>query len=154
MVLTAYEQFELLIPVLIAMVFGAIIGFEREMRSKPAGLRTHIYVTVSAALLVIVGPALVELYSFGFPQEIMRNEPISVLHAIILGISFIGAGTVFKNVRDNNVLNLTTAATLLFAGTVGVLVGAHLYYLAGAATLLLLCINLALEFLENRLARR
>jgi putative Mg2+ transporter-C (MgtC) family protein len=153
MPLSVYEQAEALLMVVGAAILGGLIGTEREWRSKPAGIRTHILVAVSAALVVILGPPLVELYSIGAPRETIRNEPLSILHAIILGISFIGAGAVLKNVEAKEILNLTTAATLLFAGTVGVLVGTKLYPLAVASTLLILFLNVALQFLEKKMPR-
>jgi putative Mg2+ transporter-C (MgtC) family protein len=154
MFLPINEQLELLVPVLVAMLLGGIIGFERELRDKPAGLRTHIFVAVSAALLVLVGPPLVRLYSDGFPMEIVRNEPLGILQAIIVGIGFIGGGIVIKDARSGNVANLTTAATLLFAGTVGVIVGARLYYLAAAVTILMLVLNLLFQMLETRVIQK
>jgi putative Mg2+ transporter-C (MgtC) family protein len=154
MPMTMYDQIELLIPVLIAMVLGGLIGLEREMQSKPAGLRTHIFVAVSSTLLVLVGPPLVRLYSSGFPLEIIRNEPLSIVQAIIVGIGFIGAGTIVRSDTGQRVMNLTTAGTILFAGTVGVLVGARLYYLAAEATLGLLAINLLLQMFEARVIQR
>jgi putative Mg2+ transporter-C (MgtC) family protein len=153
MPMSVHEQAEALLMVFGAAVLGGIIGAEREWRSKPAGIRTHILVAVSAALVVILGPPLVELYSTVAPRGTIRNEPLSILQAIILGISFIGAGTVLKNPEAKEILNLTTAATLLFAGTVGVLVGTKLYALAVASTLLMLFLNVALRFFEERMPR-
>jgi putative Mg2+ transporter-C (MgtC) family protein len=153
MPMSVHEQAEALLMVFGAAVLGGIIGAEREWRSKPAGIRTHILVAVSAALVVILGPPLVELYSTVAPRGTIRNEPLSILQAIILGISFIGAGTVLKNLEAKEILNLTTAATLLFAGTVGVLVGTKLYALAVASTLLMLFLNVALRFFEEKMPR-
>ena len=133
-----------------AAVLGAIVGLERELKDKPAGLRTHALVAASSALLIMVGPPLVEWYARGEELQTIRNEPLSILQAIILGVSFIGGGTIFKDKESKDVINLTTAATILAAATLGILVGIRLYVLAVATTFLLVLINGGLIYLEGK----
>lgn len=144
-------QFETLLIVIGAALLGSIIGFEREIRRKPAGLRTHGLVAASSALLVLLGPELVDLYAKDKPAEALRIDPISILQAIIVGISFIGAGTVLKDPEGKTVHNLTTAASILFAATIGIGVATGLYYLAVGAVLSLLLINLIFERIEIKM---
>ena len=95
--------------VLLARFFGGIIGFDREQANKLAGLRTHTLVAGAAALLVGVSSVMLEQVA---PQAAMvRSDPVRVIEAIITGISFIGAGTILRRNRADQVEGLTTAAS-------------------------------------------
>lgn len=78
----------------------------------------------------------------------MGIDPTRILHAIIVGISFIGAGTILKSREDQVIRYLTTAATVLVAAGIGIAVGAHLYVLAVGATVLTLVVSYFVRFLE------
>jgi len=99
---------------ILAILLGAIIGYERELRYKPAGLRTHI--------LVCLGSALFTTLSLNaFPGA----DPARVATAIVIGIGFIGAGTVLQTKKK--VKGLTTAATVWVTASIGMIVGTGFY---------------------------
>jgi putative Mg2+ transporter-C (MgtC) family protein len=132
-------QLTALLNVLIAIALGAIVGYERERAGKPAGLRTHMLVCGASALFVHLGKyisPLIRQY-----EEDINMDPSRILHSIILGISFIGAGVIFQNDEKGKVENLTTAASLWFITGVGIAVGMDLYYIAVGATLIGFSVN-------------
>lgn len=113
------------IKLLIATVLSALVGFERQLRKEPAGLRTHMLVCVGATLLTIV--------SINFQQD-----PARIIAGIVTGIGFIGAGTIIA--RRFKVVGLTTAASLWFVAALGIAVGTGFYWLSVMATILVLII--------------
>jgi putative Mg2+ transporter-C (MgtC) family protein len=98
----------------VAAVLGGLIGAEREWVGKAAGLRTHMMVSLGAALFVLV------------PIEtgIGEGDLTRVIQGIATGIGFIGAGTILKRADTNQIQGLTTAATIWLTGAVGIAVGA------------------------------
>ena len=121
---TNQGQLEILLIVGFAMLLGGVIGFERELANKPAGLRTHMLVAGTAALFVALGTVIVDDFTESMDVSLVRSDPIRILEAIVTGISFLGAGTIFRDRSNNKVEGLTTAASLLFAAAVGATVGA------------------------------
>ncbi len=128
----------------IAMMLGALIGSERQMRQRMAGLRTNALVALGAAGFVT--------FAALFPDDI---NPTRVAAQIVSGIGFLGAGIIFRD--GFNVHGLNTAATLWCSAAVGMMAGAgHLHY-AAAMTGLIVFINLALRpivILLNRFSPR
>jgi putative Mg2+ transporter-C (MgtC) family protein len=115
-------ELEALIRILIALACGGIIGYEREHKNRPAGLRTHMLVCIGAALVMIVSQYLFTKYSPGV------TDPARLGAQVISGIGFLGAGTI---IRDRfSVKGLTTAATLWVVACIGLAVGSG-YYLMG-----------------------
>jgi putative Mg2+ transporter-C (MgtC) family protein len=138
----------------LAMILGAIIGFERELADKPAGMRTHMLVAGAAALLVLLGDLLVTHFAKDFNNELIRSDPIRVVEAIVTGVAFLGAGTIIRRGGRAVVQGLTTAATLLFTAAVGICVALHEVVLAiGAVALALLTLRLVYA-VEHRLKRK
>ena len=85
-----------------AMVLGGLIGLERELASKPAGLRTHMLVTGASALLVVLGDFMIQYYGDSPFVEAIQTDPIRIMEAIITGISFLGAGTIiFRSGKES-----------------------------------------------------
>lgn len=123
----------------VAMLLGGLIGIEREAAHKPAGFRTHMLVAGSAALLVGLGHALV--MEFGqHAQTHLQSDPIRIVEAIVTGVSFLGAGTIFRRRRGKTVEGLTTAASLLVCAALGVCVALERFVLAGTVTVLVLLV--------------
>jgi putative Mg2+ transporter-C (MgtC) family protein len=130
---------EMILRLLLAAVFGALIGIEREYRSKVAGLRTHLLVTIGSALLML-------LSKYGFGGE---GDPARIAAQIVSGIGFIGAGAIIMD-RRHAVHGLTTAAGIWVSSGIGMTVGAGMYALATAATVLsLLGLELAVFALRS-----
>lgn len=131
-----WTELKLMQGLLAAFVLSGLIGWEREQRSRSAGLRTHILVGVSAALFIVLSETLVTTFSQQDDQ--VRFDIIGVLGAVVSGVSFLGAGAIFSSKAGHQAKGLTTAAGLLATAAVGVACGLHLYVLATGATLLFL----------------
>lgn len=140
-------QLELLGHVALAGLLGGLIGAEREKANKPAGLRTHILVGSSAALLVQLGYLGI---SHAGESGTIQADPIRIMQAIILGISFLGAGTIIRD-RGARIEGLTTAATVLLTATIGMATALRQYVLAGGVTLLVLLVLVILSRVERRI---
>lgn len=146
----AYQGLVIL-NVFIAIVLAALVGFERESHHKPAGLRTNMIIAAVAVLLVSLGRGL----AFEFSTfEGVRVDPIRIIEAIIVGVSFIGAGTIIKSRDKVEVQNLTTAATLLFSAGIGIAVALQQYLLAVGVTGIALFINFGVKWLEIKYRNR
>ncbi len=134
-----------------AMVLGGAIGFERELKNRPAGFRTHMLVAGAAALLIGIGRMTVQDPAFS-DVALLRTDPLRMVEAVVAGISFIGAGTIFASRRGESVAGITTAASLLMVAVIGVAAGFRYHVLALAATLLTLLVLTVLHALERRAA--
>lgn len=144
-------QLKLLLLVGIAAFLGGVVGIEREIADKPAGLRTHMIVAAAAALLVGLSDTMVTTFSQEVFGEQVRPDPIRILEAIITGISFLGAGTIIQRRREKSVEGLTTAASLLLTTAVGAAVALQQMVLAVGGTVLTLITLRMLHWLEDRL---
>ncbi len=118
----------------VAGLCGTVIGLDREYRVKDAGFRTHFLVALGSALMMVVS-------QYGFADLIathgdVRFDPGRIAAQVVSGIGFIGAGTII--LHRQLVRGLTTAASLWATAGIGLAAGAHMYVLAGAATLLTL----------------
>jgi putative Mg2+ transporter-C (MgtC) family protein len=142
------QELDILLKVIVAVCLGGVIGIEREISHKPAGIRTHMFVAGAGALLIGLSGALINKYAQQYAS--VQADPARVLEAIIVGVSFIGAGTVLKSEKTHNVYYLTTAASILFAAAIGISVGIELYMLAISITILVVLINLAVGNLEMK----
>lgn len=149
------SDIEVLFRVVLAMLLGAIIGFEREVADKPAGLRTHMLVGGAAALLVGIGGRVIADYAvFDNSQTAIRADPIRIIQSVIIGVSFLGAGTIIRQRASQQVEGLTTAATLLFGAVIGICAGLGESLLAVVATVLVVITVAGLKLFERRLANR
>ena len=146
-------QFEIIGEVALAMLLGGIIGFERELADKPAGFRTQMLIAGAAALLVGLGDAMI-LRFVGDSKLDVTADPIRIVEAIITGISFLGAGTIFRRDQSEQVQGLTTAASILLCAAVGISVALRQFVLAIGVTILALIVLRGLTGLENRLTRK
>lgn len=129
---------DLIYPVLGAILAGACIGAEREYRSSPAGIRTHIIVSLSCCLLMLSAVHQVHWLT-DTPDEIIRIDPVRMAHGILTGIGFLCGGVIFR--EGLSVRGLTTAASLWSTSALGILFGIGFYALAiigSVATLLIL----------------
>jgi putative Mg2+ transporter-C (MgtC) family protein len=110
------EYIEPVIRLILAAVLGAVIGFEREVQGKPAGLRTHVLVSLASCLVTLV--SILE-----FPED-----PVRLLAQIIPGIGFIGAGSIIAS--GEKVTGLTTATGIFVTSAIGIAVGTGNYVIA------------------------
>ena len=146
-------QFEIMGEVALAMLLGGIIGFERELADKPAGFRTQMLVAGAAALLVGLGDAMLKRFAAD-PSLHASSDPIRIVEAIVTGISFLGAGTIFRRDSSEQVQGLTTAASILLCAAVGISVALRQFVLAIGVTILALIVLRGLTGVEKRLTRK
>lgn len=144
-------QLLLVAEVAFAMLLGGIIGFERELANKPAGFRTHMLVSGAAALLVGMGDALVAHMAEDASGGLIQADPFRIIGAVVSGISFLGAGTIFRG-GNHHVEGLTTAASLLICASVGVAVGSRQWVTAIGVTVLTLAVLRILVAIEGAIA--
>lgn len=143
----------LLLQTLIAMLIGGVVGFERELADKPAGLRTHMLVAGASALMVLLGNLIVTDFQQTEGSSVIRADPIRIFEAILVGVSFLGTGTIVK--RDNDkVEGLTTAASLLMVAALGVAVALGEVLLASALAAMVLLVGRGVRWLEHRYGRK
>jgi putative Mg2+ transporter-C (MgtC) family protein len=119
------QELEMVLRLLLATILGAVIGFQREMSGKEAGLRTNILICLGSALLTVLS-----IYAFS------GSDPARIAASIATGIGFIGAGVILHR-SGGEVIGLTTAATIWAVAAVGMAAGAGMYYIAPAATILI-----------------
>lgn len=136
------------IKVLIGIGLGGLIGLEREVAAKPAGLRTHMLVAGASTLFVILGDLMIHNYPH-IQGDLIQADPIRIMEAIITGISFLGAGTIIFRNKKNTVEGLTTAASILFVSGIGITVALGQIGMAIILTVLVIIILLSLSFLER-----
>lgn len=137
-VIEKYElgyQTGLFLRIVVAGVFGYLIGYERKSRYKGAGMRTHAIVAMGAALMMVVS-------KYGF-RDIPNFDASRIAAQIVSGIGFLGAGVIF--IKNNSVSGLTTAAGIWATAGVGMAIGAGCYYMGGGASLLLIFTQIILH---------
>jgi putative Mg2+ transporter-C (MgtC) family protein len=141
---TAPVEFaDIVVRLVLSILLGAAVGFDRELQQKPAGLRTHALVSLGAALVTLVA-----LLVAGEPEAFGR-----VLQGIVAGIGFIGGGVILRRTATEDVTGLTTAATIWVVSAIGIAVGAGMWR-TGLVTAVLVLLTLTLGNPLDRLLRR
>jgi putative Mg2+ transporter-C (MgtC) family protein len=138
--------------VALALLLGGVIGLEREVARKPAGFRTHMLVAGSAALFMSLADLLVQYFNTSTNVNI-SSDPIRVIEAVITGVSFLGAGTIFRHREENQVEGLTTAASILLCSAVGICVALHHFILAVGVVVLALFVLRGAGIIERTFAK-
>jgi putative Mg2+ transporter-C (MgtC) family protein len=142
-------QLQIVGTVVVAAVLGAVIGMERELADRPAGLRTHAILAAAACLLVSLPDALLEHYAVETASDILRADPIRVVEAVVTGTAFLGAGTIFRDRDRGAVEGLTTAASLLLVGAIGISVALNQMITAVLVTLMTLLLLRAARWFKT-----
>jgi len=141
------EPWILIFRIIVAAVFGAVLGLERDIHGRGAGLRTHLLVSSGSALFMILST---HVASFGvvIPHDFTKvSDPGRIAAQIVTGIGFIGAGVIIK--EGFTIRGLTTAACLWIAAAIGMAAGAGLYLIAAATTVVSLFSLVGLRGLEG-----
>lgn len=123
-------ELEMVLRILLAIVLGGIIGFQRGKAEKPAGLRDIILICAGAAMFTVVS-----IYGFGVADQ------ARVAAGIVTGIGFLGAGAIIRR-NEGGVKGITTAATIWITAGIGMAAGSGMYIIASVTTLLVLAILL------------
>lgn len=137
---------ELFIQLIVALLLGALLGFERLLAGKDAGMRTFGLVAVGSCLFIIIGESVLKEYGNTFGMD-----PLRMASSIVTGIGFIGAGLI---IFQHELKGLTTAAALWVASAIGVAVGFKLYIIAMFTTFLTLFVCVGLWFVERYLEKK
>lgn len=135
-----------------ALIAGGVIGFEREWRGRPAGLRTHIIVSLASALLMLAAMSQGDWAFHALPDENIVTDPTRMAHGILTGIGFLCAGVIFRT--GFTVHGLTTAASLWITSAIGILFGAGLYGLGLTATITTAFVLIVLRAISARMPSR
>ena len=142
---------EVVLRVVLAAVLGGAIGAEREIREREAGLRTHLLVSVGAALFTLVSAYAWSDFAFSLESGVTL-DPTRISAQIVTGIGFLGAGAIIR--QGLSVRGLTTAATLWVVAAIGLASGAGYYWAAVVTTALVLVTLWPLRILAHQLAAR
>jgi putative Mg2+ transporter-C (MgtC) family protein len=153
---TQIAPWDAFLRMLVAVIVGGVVGFDRELRNKPAGLRTHILISLAAATFTLI--------TFELRHEVIAGseavagsgrttaDPIRIIEAVTAGVAFLAAGAIIRS--RGSVHGLTTGANMWLAGALGVACGAGYYVLAAFATAFALVVLIVLGRLEARLTGR
>lgn len=147
-------QIATLMEVVIAMGLAGLIGLERELAQKPAGLRTHMLVAAAAVLFVSLGDVLLHHYARSPVFSQVRFDPTGLISAVVTGVSFLGAGTIIQHRQSERLEGLTTATSILVAAGIGIAVALRQFHLAVGVTVLVLIVLLGIRYLEGWMRRR
>lgn len=135
-------ELQYIFRLVIAAICGVLIGYERKNRSKVAGVRTHCVVACASALMMILSK-----YAYtdvmGMYGDLMKIDPSRIASGVVSGIGFLGAGMIFINKKT--VTGLTTAAGIWATSGIGMAIGSGMYWIGGAATLIILLIQIVLH---------
>jgi putative Mg2+ transporter-C (MgtC) family protein len=130
-----------MVRLLLAAILGGVIGLERELKHRAAGLRTNMFICIGSAMFTILSDQLASQHA---------GDHTRIAAQIIAGIGFIGAGSILHT-RGELVTGLTTAATLFVVASIGMAVGGGLYLTATIATGMVVIFLFALGIMEQKL---
>jgi putative Mg2+ transporter-C (MgtC) family protein len=142
---------EFLARLILAAVLGGIVGLEREIHGRPAGIRTYLILSLGTALLMVLSEYLLVVYPGRFPDIGIQGDPGRIAGQAITGVGFLGAGVIIR--YKDSIRGLTTAACVWLVCSVGLAVGAGFYLLGVAVTLLALVALIGLKALELRMKK-
>lgn len=133
------------IRIVLAIFIGGLIGFERELKSRPAGLRTYMVVSLGACLVMLTNQYVCQVFGTG--------DPVRMGAQVISGIGFLGAGTIMVT-RRNQIKGLTTAAGLWTAAGVGLAIGVGFYEAALIGGVAVSLIMTTMQFIDNTVQKK
>ena len=142
-------ELQIISQLILATVLGALIGLERVIKRKEAGLQTYSLVALGTCLFTII---FFELFNSFFGKTGISFDPSRIIMAIAIGIGFIGAGVIFR--QSSGIVGLTTAAGLWATAAIGIAIGAKLYFLAIFTTFLALLVLAGFGLLEEKLLKK
>lgn len=141
-ILTLFDNLEFLIRLLLSAALGALVGLERSKRQKEAGVRTHCIIACTSALFMILSKYAFVDTAIG-ADGLRGADPARIAAQVVSGISFLGAGVIFKN--GNSIRGLTTAAGMWGTAAIGMAVGAGMYWLGLIEAAILVAIQIVLH---------
>ncbi len=142
-------QPDVVLRILLALALGAVIGLEREIHGRPAGLRTHILVCLAATMMMVAAEDMAGMNRSNTGVVRFAVDPGRVAAGIVTGIGFLGAGAILR--AGDVVRGITTAGCIWFVAGLGIAIGEGLYLLATMCTALALAVLTCLDVLERRI---
>lgn len=134
----------------LACLLGFAVGFDRELKSRAAGLRTHMLTSLAAAIFMII--ALELIAAIGSDDDRTQLDPLRVIEAVTAGVAFLAAGTIIQ--AKGSVKGLTTGASMWLSGAVGLACGSGFYVLALLGTGLSLIVLIPIRYFERHLPKK
>jgi putative Mg2+ transporter-C (MgtC) family protein len=144
---TETPMLEIGLRMLAAISIGGLIGFERELRARAAGLRTNMLVALSAATFTLLTAELASEAQEA--SSVIRMDPMRLMEAVIAGVAFLGAGAIIRS-DGGAVRGLTTGASLWMSGAIGVASGGGYYVLALGAGVMSILVLYVVGMIERR----
>lgn len=141
-----FEYYEIFLKILLALILGGMIGLEREIKGKAAGLRTNILICLGATIMMIISVKIAENSSNP------NADPARIAAQVVTGVGFIGAGTIIQS--RGLIKGLTSAAVIWVVAGLGLAIGAGYYTFSFGITFLVLITLFVLEKIENIIAKR
>ena len=133
------------LTLLVSLVLGTAVGWERQAGGKAAGLRTHALVCVGSTLFVLLTVHAARDYGGG------SVDPTRIIHGVVTGVGFLGAGSILR--QEGFVHGLTTAASIWMVAAIGVAVGVHAWTLAITGAVLALIVLEVYRWIERKMSR-
>ncbi|MBP6875177.1 MAG: MgtC/SapB family protein [Candidatus Eisenbacteria bacterium] len=138
-----------LLKLVLSLLLGGLIGLERELKGRPAGLRTHVLVCIGSTIMLIAAQQATRVFSDGSSEARLVLDPNRIASGIVTGIGFLGAGAILR--MGDFVRGLTTAATIWFVAALGIVIGNDAFGLAAGSTFLVLLVLEGLDYVEHRI---
>lgn len=138
---------DLLLRILVGTVLGAVIGYERRMHGRPAGLRTHLIVALASSTFMVVSTHFVYFQAYA-KGDLVAVDPSRIAASVVTGVGFLGGGAILRT--GVNVQGLTTAAGLWLVAAIGLSAGAGMYVVSVFATVLGVVALTLLRRLEHK----
>ena len=142
---TAIPEWQIIFRLVIALFLGAAIGFDREVKNRPAGLRTHMLIALAAAMFSITTLEIIA----NLEKTGHTADPIRAIEAVTAGVAFLAAGTIIQSRAQ--ISGLTTGASMWLAGAIGVACGFGFFSIAILATGLALVVLVWLQRLSKKI---
>ena len=134
-----------ILRIVVSVIVGGLIGMEREMKSRPAGLRTYMVVCLGACLIMLTNQYIFQTFGTG--------DPVRMGAQVISGIGFLGAGTIMVT-RRNQIKGLTTAASLWTAAGIGLAIGIGFYEAAIVSALAVFVVMTTIQYIDTNVQRK
>ncbi len=138
---------ELLVRILLGTLLGGVIGFERDLHGRPAGLRTHSIVALASATFMVISTRFAYFQNY-LPGQLIETDPSRIAASVVSGIGFLGAGAILQT--GITIRGLTTAAGLWLVAAIGMAAGGGMYVVAVFVTIVGLAALTLLRRLEDR----
>ena len=141
------DAYEMALRIIVALAAGALIGYERSYRGRPAGFRTHALVCMASSMLMLV--TVYEADWVRAASDSIRLDPTRIAQGIMTGIGFLGAGVIMQ--EGFSVRGLTTAASIWITAAIGILAGIGLYFPMALSVVLTLGVLSLFHWIERRM---